>query len=108
MAKEISVWQKKPRKGKKKAESITRTVTIKNRLGLHARAAASFVKLAFRYRSDIDLVEGKKRANGKSIMGLLTLAASQGTEVIIEATGADAERAIAALAKLVDNKFGEA
>lgn len=89
-------------------EAIRRQVTIQNKLGLHARAAANFVKIAFRFQSEIELIKGEQRANGKSIMGLLTLAASRGTPVTIAAQGSDAEEAVDALAELVDNKFGEA
>ena len=82
-------------------------ITIQNQLGLHARAAAAFVKIAFRFRSEIELIEGRKRVNGKSIMGLLTLAAAQGTKLTLRAKGPDAAKAVAALTELVNNKFGE-
>ncbi len=91
----------------KSSEPITETVKIQNELGLHARAAALFVKIAYKFDSDIDLIKGKQRANGKSIMGLLTLAAAEGSEVCIEASGSDAADAVAALAELINNKFGE-
>ena len=91
----------------KNSEVVTRTVTIQNTLGLHARAAASFVKTAFQYEAEIELIKGNQRANGKSIMALLTLAATQGSSLQIEAIGSDSNAAVAALAELVDNKFGE-
>lgn len=91
----------------KSSEPITQTVMIQNELGLHARAAALFVKIAYKFDSDIELIKGAQRANGKSIMGLLTLAAAPGTEVCIEASGNDAEDAVAALTELINNKFGE-
>ena len=87
---------------------VKQKVFIRNKLGLHARAAANFVKIAFKYQSEIELVKDDQRANGKSIMGLLTLAAAKGTTVSIEAIGPDAAEAVAALAELIDNKFGEA
>jgi phosphocarrier protein len=107
MAKEISHWNKKPSKRLQKPQQAAQNVTIQNKLGLHARAAASFIKLAFQFQSDIELIKGDQRVNGKSIMGLLTLAASQGVEVTIEAEGSDSEEAVEALAELISNKFGE-
>ncbi len=86
---------------------MKQSVTIQNKLGLHARAAASFVNTAFRFKAEIDLIKGDERANGKSIMGLLTLAACQGTELHIEAIGPDASEAIRALADLINRKFDE-
>ncbi len=91
----------------KNSEPITNTVKIQNKLGLHARAAANFVKIAFQYQADIALIKGKQHANGKSIMGLLTLAAAHGSEVRIEAKGTDARAAVDALTELINNKFGE-
>jgi phosphocarrier protein HPr len=81
--------------------------TIVNKLGLHARAAAKLTHLAGNYQSDIWLSRSGRRVNAKSIMGVMMLAAGQGTSVQIEAQGADAEQAIAALAKLIADKFGE-
>ena len=80
---------------------------IRNKLGLHLRAAASFVKVAERFKSDVSLEREGTRANGKSIIALVTLAASLGTSVKIVAEGPDAESAVAALARLVDDRFGE-
>ena len=82
-------------------------VTIVNKLGLHARAAAKLTHLAGNYQSDIWLSRSGRRVNAKSIMGVMMLAAGQGTSVQIEAQGADADQAIAALAKLIADKFGE-
>ncbi|MFP4129167.1 MAG: HPr family phosphocarrier protein [Halorhodospira sp.] len=87
---------------------IRRTTTIHNHLGLHARAAARFVALASEYECDIHVCYGDKRVNGKSIMGLMMLAAGDGAEITLEAEGADAEAAVAALAELVSNGFNEA
>ncbi|HTG97691.1 MAG TPA: HPr family phosphocarrier protein [Burkholderiales bacterium] len=82
-------------------------VTIVNKLGLHARAAAKLTHLAGNYQCDIWLSRSGRRVNAKSIMGVMMLAAGQGTSVQIEAEGADAGQAIAALSKLIADKFGE-
>jgi phosphocarrier protein HPr len=82
-------------------------VTIKNRLGLHARAAAKFVHLASRYRAQIRVSRGARVVDGKSIMGILLLAAACGTTIAIAADGADEQDALAALCALVENGFGE-
>ena len=82
-------------------------VTIVNKLGLHARAAAKLTHLAGNYQCDIWLSRSGRRVNAKSIMGVMMLAAGQGTSVQIEAQGADADQAIAALTKLIADKFGE-
>jgi phosphocarrier protein len=86
---------------------IVRTVTISNKLGLHARASAKLTKLAGGFRSEIFMTRNGRRVNAKSIMGVMMLAAGMGSEVEIEASGADEEAALAALVKLVDDKFGE-
>ena len=80
---------------------------IQNKLGLHLRAAAAFVKVAERFKSDVSLERDGTRANGKSIIALVTLAASLGTKVKIVAEGPDAADAVGALAKLVEDRFGE-
>ena len=86
-----------------------RRVTISNRLGLHARAAARLVRRATQYTSEIELLreDTEQAADGKSILSVLLLAASRGTRLIIRATGTDEEHAAAALAELVEQKFGE-
>jgi phosphocarrier protein len=86
---------------------ISRTVTITNTLGLHARAAARFVHTASRYEAQIRVTRGNRVMDGKSIMGLLLLAAGQGTAITITATGTDEADAIAALSALVDGGFDE-
>lgn len=78
-----------------------------NPLGLHARPAAQFVKLASTFQSDIELEKDSMAVNGKSIMGVMMLAAECGSRVLLKASGADAEQALAALADLVANGFGE-
>jgi phosphocarrier protein len=80
---------------------------IINKLGLHARAAAKLTHLASNYQCEIWLSRSGRRVNAKSIMGVMMLAAGQGTSVLIEAEGADAEQAITALKKLIADKFGE-
>lgn len=82
-------------------------ITIVNRLGLHARAAAKLVTLASRYHSDIQLKTTLRTVSGKSIMGVLMLAAAQGTELTISADGGDAPEALEAIAALVADCFGE-
>ncbi len=80
---------------------------IVNKLGLHARAAAKLTHTAGGFQSEIWLSRSGRRVNAKSIMGVMMLAAGQGTTVLIEANGDDAEPAIAALQKLIADKFGE-
>jgi phosphocarrier protein len=87
---------------------ITSNVTIINRLGLHARAATRLVNCASEYASEIIVRRGTRSVNGKSIMGILTLAAATGVELTIEANGADEEQALDAVLKLISNRFGEA
>lgn len=84
-----------------------RTVVIKNELGLHARAATKFVQLAGKFPCDVTVTKDGHEVNGKSIMGVLMLVASKGTTISIGAKGAQAEAAVAALAQLVEDKFGE-
>jgi phosphocarrier protein len=81
--------------------------TIVNKLGLHARAAAKLTHLAGSYQCDIWVSRSGRRVNAKSIMGVMMLAAGQGSSVRIEAEGTDADAAIAALTKLIADKFGE-
>ncbi len=83
------------------------TVQIQNRLGLHARAAAKFVHLANSFESRISVTKDGARVDGKSILGLLTLAAAKGTKLQLAAEGKDEEAAIEELAKLVRSGFGE-
>jgi phosphocarrier protein len=85
-----------------------RDVTIANRNGLHARPAAEIVKAAARFKSEITLAREDLEVNGKSIMGVMMLAAECGTTITLRAVGPDAEEAVASLAQIIDNKFGEA
>jgi len=83
------------------------TFTIRNRLGLHARAAALLVKTANRFASDVAIEKDGLEVNGKSIMGILMLAASKGTRITLKVDGKDSAQAIQTLGKLIENKFGE-
>lgn len=86
---------------------VFKTFTISNELGLHARAAAAFVKIANRYRANIAVKKDSVAVNGKSIMGVLMLAAAKGTDITVEAAGDDEESALSELGKLIEGKFGE-
>jgi phosphocarrier protein len=83
------------------------TAEIVNKLGLHARASAKLTQMASAFACEIWLSRSGRRVNAKSIMGVMMLAAGQGTSVVIEAEGKDAEAAIEALLKLIRDKFGE-
>ena len=85
----------------------TRTVTVVNQLGMHARAAAKFVHLATRFTAQVRVARDEREMDGKSIMGILLLAAAQGTTIRISADGTDEQSAVAALAGLVESGFGE-
>jgi phosphocarrier protein len=84
-----------------------RTVTIVNKLGLHARAAARFVTLASSFTSDIKVARNGQEVNGKSIMGVMMLAASRGTDITLHASGEDEQQAIEKLTELIEQRFGE-
>ncbi len=84
-----------------------RSVRIENRNGVHARPAAEIVKLAARFKSEITIVRDDLEVNGKSIMGVMMLAAECGSTILLRATGPDATEAVAAIESLVHGKFGE-
>lgn len=86
---------------------IKKTFTIVNKLGLHARAAAQFVEAANKFGADIFVEKDGQEVNGKSIMGVMMLAAGCGSKIVIKASGVDAKNAIAVLQALIDGKFGE-
>jgi phosphocarrier protein HPr len=86
---------------------IKTTVTISNKLGLHARASAKLTKLAGSFASDVWMSRGERRVNAKSIMGVMMLAAGIGSTVEIETVGADEQVAMDALIALINDKFGE-
>ena len=85
----------------------TRSVTVVNPLGLHARAAARFVHLATRFDAQVRVGRDSKVMDGKSIMGILLLAAARGTAITVEAAGEDEQAAVDALVQLVESGFGE-
>jgi phosphocarrier protein HPr len=85
----------------------SRTVTVVNQLGMHARAAAKFVHLATRYEARVKVARDRREMDGKSIMGILLLAAARGSTITISAEGADEQDAVGALAALVESGFGE-
>jgi phosphocarrier protein len=87
---------------------VTRTLRIVNPLGLHARAAARFVRVASQYAATVRVSKGARELDGKSILGLLLLGASRGSDITIRADGADAEAAIEALSQLVADGFEDA
>jgi len=80
---------------------------LKNKLGMHARAAAAFVKVAEQFKSQIKVEYNGEAANGKSILGILTLACPFGGELTVKAQGDDAQQALKALEQLIESKFGE-
>lgn len=84
-----------------------RTVTLKNKLGLHARAAAKIVNVSSRYGSEVFLEKDGRKVNGRSILGILTLACPIGSLITVEADGLDAKDVMRELVELVENKFGE-
>jgi phosphocarrier protein len=87
--------------------TLTRSLTIKNRLGLHARAAALLMQTAAKFQSDIQVSKDGQTVDGKSILGLMMLAAAQGSEIDLAVTGADADAALAAITELVQKGFYE-
>jgi phosphocarrier protein HPr len=87
---------------------IRRTISISNKLGLHARASAKLTKLAGSFQSEVFMSRDGRRVNAKSIMGVMMLAAGVGVEVEIETSGVDEQAAMDALVQLVEDKFGEA
>jgi phosphocarrier protein HPr len=98
----MGLLSKRPTSGKIKKE-----ILIQNKLGLHARPAAMFVRIANKHKADIWVEKEGEQVNGKSIMGLMMLAAGQGTKLLISAEGADAEVAIQELEQLIEKRFDE-
>ena len=88
-------------------QKIEKEITIINRLGLHARPAALFVRIAHRYRSEVWVEKEGEQINGKSIMGLMMLAAGQGSKLTIRCEGADADKVMEELEELIQKKFNE-
>ena len=87
--------------------SVSKNIEIINKLGLHARAAAQFVKLASNFSSHIEIEKNQQRVNGKSIMGVMMLAASKGSQITIYAEGEDENDSIIKLEELINNRFNE-
>jgi phosphocarrier protein HPr len=98
----MGLLSRRPASGK-----IQKEVTILNKLGLHARPAAMFVRVANKHRAEIWVEKDGEQVNGKSIMGLMMLAAGQGSRLLITAEGADAQGALQELQELVDRRFDE-
>jgi phosphotransferase system HPr (HPr) family protein len=86
---------------------VQEKIEIKNKLGLHARPAALFVQTASKYKSDVFLSRDEHEVNGKSIMGVMMLAAEMGSKLLLTVTGKDEKEASVALIGLIDNKFNE-
>ena len=87
--------------------TITKVLEIKNRLGLHARAAAQLVQTATKFDAEVTILKDGQAVSGKSILGLMMLAAAQGTTIEVTAAGAQAHEAMAAIEALVEQKFNE-
>ena len=88
-------------------QKIEKEITVINRLGLHARPAAMFVRIASRYRSEIWVEKEGEQINGKSIMGLMMLAAGQGSKLLIRCEGPDADKAMQEIEELINQRFNE-
>ena len=86
---------------------VVKKLEIKNKLGLHARAAALLVQTVNKFDAQVSFSKDGQTADGRSIMGVLTLAATQGSKIQVEASGEEAERVVRAIEKLIDNKFNE-
>ncbi len=93
--------------GTSRPDAEIRELTIVNKRGLHARASAKFVQTVERFEADVKVTRNDETVGGTSIMGLMMLSAGPGTTITISATGPDASAAIAAIAELVESKFGE-
>jgi len=89
------------------SQRFNAVVTVGNRNGLHARPAAMFVKISSRYRAEVWVEKDGERVNGKSIMGLMMLAAGKGSKLMVITEGADAEKALSEIKNLVETQFGE-
>lgn len=94
-------------KDQQKKKACERRFIIRNKLGLHARPAALFVQTANKFQSDVEIRKGREKVNGKSIMGIMTLAVGPGTLIIVRTEGVDAVKAMVELGKLINANFGE-
>jgi phosphocarrier protein len=88
-------------------EAVSKTLEIKNKLGLHARAAALLVQTINKFEAEVTIAKDGQTVDGRSIMGVLTLAATQGSTIHVEAKGREADSVLAAVEKLIDQKFHE-
>lgn len=95
------------RRKKITGESVERTFVIGNKMGLHARPAAVFVQTANRFEASVEIQKEDLKVDGKSIMGIMTLAAEMGSSITVRAAGKDAALVLEALAKLIESNFGE-
>jgi phosphocarrier protein HPr len=86
---------------------VVKKIEIKNKLGLHARAAALLVQTVNKFSAQVNFSKDGQTADGRSIMGVLTLAATQGSKIQVEATGEEAEQAVRAIERLIDKRFNE-
>jgi phosphocarrier protein HPr len=93
--------------GTSDSRKVEKEITIINRLGLHARPAAMFVRIASRFRSEIWVEKEGEQINGKSIMGLMMLAAGQGSKLLVRCEGPDADKAMQEIEELINNRFNE-
>lgn len=93
--------------GANTGQKVEKEITVINRLGLHARPAAMFVRIASRFRSEIWVEKEGELINGKSIMGLMMLAAGQGSKLLIRCEGPDAEKALQEIEDLINRRFNE-
>lgn len=91
--------------GKKK--SLEKKFIIQNKQGLHARPAALFVQTANKFKCEVEILKGRQKVNGKSIMGIMTLAAGAGTSITVRTTGDDAQMALEEITRLIEGNFGE-
>jgi phosphocarrier protein HPr len=96
-----------PRQARIELSKIVKKLEIKNKLGLHARAAALLVQTVNRFSAQVTLTKDGQTIDARSIMGVLTLAATQGSKIQVEASGQDAEQALRAIERLVDKRFNE-
>lgn len=101
----MGLLNRKP--GAARPDKLEKEVTIVNRLGMHARPAAMFVRVASRFRSEVWVEKDGEQINGKSIMGLMMLAAGQGSKLLIRCEGPDADRAMQEIEELIAGKFNE-
>jgi phosphocarrier protein len=91
----------------KKKNALEKKFVIQNKLGLHARPAALLVQTANRFKSEVEIQKGRQKVNGKSIMGIMTLAAGAGTPITVRINGDDAATAMEEISKLIASNFGE-